>query len=323
MTQLHAGARTSTQAPGRGIGAAHAKAILVGEHAVVYGYPAIAFPLPRLRISATAEQAERPGLTCLDYSGPMGAAPAALRGIVLAIEAALMAVGHPDAALRVVTRSDVPAGRGLGSSAAAAAAVVRAVFDAFGRVPTPRELFDLTQVSERVAHGHPSGLDAAASAAAGPIYFRAGRARPLGFPLSAPIVVADSGRPSGTLASVESVRRLYRSAPQRVRACLRDLGSLAESTVRFLAGGDLASLGGAMNAAHSLLRQIGVSDAALDALVGAARRAGALGAKLTGGGNGGCVIALARDGADARMVSAALRAAGACRTWVCAPGRAA
>lgn len=323
MTQVHAAARTPTPTARRGIGAAHAKAILVGEHAVVYGYPAIAFPLPRLRIRAIAEPAPEPALTCLNYAGPTRDAPAALRGIARAIAATLAVLGRPEQALHVTTRSDVPEARGLGSSAAAAAAVVRAVFDAFGCAPTPRELFDLTQVSERVAHGHPSGLDAAASAASGPIYFRAGHARPLGLPLAAPIVVADSGRPSGTLASVESVHRLVASAPARVRACLRDLGGIAESTVRFLASGDLRSLGAAMDAAQALLRQIGVSDAALDALVGAARRAGALGAKLTGGGNGGCIIALSRGKRDALRVSAALRAAGARRTWVCEPERAA
>ena len=163
-----------------GHGRTWAKAILLGEHSVVYGHPAVAMPLHDLQMRATAAPVTGPSmLRSLDYSGPMDASGPGFACVVRAFEAARELSGCLKQPFEVTTRSDFPHERGLGSSAAAAGAVIRAVLDACGRAASTDELFALTQMAEQVAHGRPSGLDAAATCSPCPIRFQGGRMQPL------------------------------------------------------------------------------------------------------------------------------------------------
>jgi mevalonate kinase len=299
-----------------GTGHTRAKFILLGEHSVVYGRPAIALPLPALSMTATLRSAPGPvRVSSSYYSGFLADAPASLAGPTAAIHAAATAFGMPLEGIEVHIDSAIPAERGLGSSAASAGAIVHAFADATGRRLTDDEHVELVQVAERIAHGTPSGLDAVATNSRVPILFRGGDAQTLSMALGATFVIADSGVRGRTRIAVADVRRLREATPAFVDARLDRLGSLVEGAVVDLAEDRAVDLGLKMSRAHAILGELSVSSRGLDGLVTAATDAGALGAKLTGGGQGGCVVALAQNPEDGAVVARALEAAGAVRTW--------
>ncbi len=299
----------------------HAKLILIGEHSAVYGQPAIALPFRAVETCAVFEPL--PGALRIEsslYSGPLRGAPAALAGVAACAEEALACVGGTmrDVCLRI--SSTIPPGCGLGSSAAVAAGVVRAAYALVGRRPRREELLSLVMLAERQAHGKPSGLDAAAVLSTRPLWFRASKGR--GLHVAGPVhfVVAHTGVLATTRAAVEAVRRLRTRQPQKTDRTLGRLGELAYAARGALASGDAQALGRAVDAAQVELERLEVSSPQIERLIAEARGGGAMGAKLTGGGRGGCILAVARDAPHAISLAAALRAAGATRTWTLCVG---
>ena len=300
-----------------GRGRTWAKVILLGEHSVVYGHPAVALPLHDLRMRATAVPVPGPSRLCsLDYRGPIDRSGPRFACVARAFDKAREFSGRLGQSFEITTRSDFPHARGLGSSAAASGAVIRAVLDACRRDASADELFALTQMAERVAHGNPSGLDAAATSSSSPIRFQGGRMRPVSQRIAhAHLVIADSGVQGSTREAVSGLRRRYEQDAEGTGPLIDGLGALARTAITALHDGDAPALGEAMNRAHTVLTGLDLSLPVLDRLVGAARRAGALGAKLTGGGLGGCVIALTGSEGAADRVRSALRRAGAPAAW--------
>lgn len=300
-----------------GHGQTWAKAILLGEHSVVYGHPAVAVPLQDLRIRATASPTSGPStLSSLDYSGPLDQAGSRFASVARAFEVAREFSGGLGQAFDITTVSDFPHERGLGSSAAAAGAIIRAVLDACGREASSDELFALTQMAEQIAHGKPSGLDAAATCSPCPIRFQGGQMRPLSQRIdNAFLVIADSGVHGSTREAVSGLRQRYENDPENIGPRINHLGTLTQIAIMTLDQADAPALGAVMNEAHTLLTELSLSLPILDDLADAARRAGALGAKLTGGGLGGCVIALVAGQPATRRVRAALERVGAAATW--------
>ena len=300
-----------------GHGRTWAKAILLGEHSVVYGHPAVALPLHDLRMRATAVPVPGPSRLCsLDYRGPIDRSGPRFACVARAFDKAREFSGRLGQSFEITTRSDFPHARGLGSSAAASGAVIRAVLDACRRDASADELFALTQMAERVAHGNPSGLDAAATSSSSPIRFQGGRMRPVSQRIAhAHLVIADSGVQGSTREAVSGLRRRYEQDAEGTGPLIDGLGALARTAITALHDGDAPALGEAMNRAHTVLAGLDLSLPVLDRLVGAARRAGALGAKLTGGGLGGCVIALTGSEGAADRVRSALRRAEAPAAW--------
>lgn len=332
-----------------GYGETCAKVILFGEHSVVYGHSAVALPLKNLRMQATvvrcnsidsdisdvsatgvtsatsvtSETCEstpdpdsRVTLSCLDFTGKLSDIPPRFSSIRAAIREALKFAKWHGEPLHVTTKSDFPPERGLGSSAAAAGAVIRAILDYYGARASDDELFELTQAAERVAHGCSSGLDATATSASWPVRFKCGEFSRMDICMRAWLVLADSGCKGMTRSTVEGLRARLDAQPDKVGAQLDNLGAIAAEAEVDLALGRAESMGARMTRAHKILADLGVSTPQLDKLVETACEHGALGAKLTGGGGGGCVIALADTVAAAEQISAALREAGACGTWI-------
>ncbi|WP_421784609.1 mevalonate kinase [Gardnerella sp. DNF00983] len=335
----------------KGYGETCAKVILFGEHSVVYGHSAIALPLKNLRMRAVVtscneslapasceSSASEPReslapapressasttnldshiiLSCLDFTGKLSEIPARFNSIRTAIRASLEFAGWSGENLHIFTESDFPAERGLGSSAAAAGAVIRAILDYYGVAASDDEIFKLTQTAECVAHGRSSGLDATATAASWPVRFSRGCFDRMEINMRAWLVLADSGCKGMTRETVEALRSRLESNPVEVGAQLNKLGEIAAVAEDDLAFGRIENMGKQMTFAHRILADLGISTAKLDALVDAACQHGALGAKLTGGGGGGCVIALADSEDAAKRVSEAFKNAGACDTWI-------
>jgi len=293
------------------------KVILFGEHAVVYGRPAIAVPVSQVRATASVEPAPAgEGLTLvaadlnrsvrLEEAGPKDPLAAIAR---LTLEHLGRPV--PDATLAVT--STIPIAGGMGSGAAVSTAVARALAGFLGRELPPEEVSRLVYEVEKLHHGTPSGIDNTVVAYERPIYFvRDRRVEP--FSIGAPftLLVADSGVASPTRRVVSAVRAAWKANPVQYDFLFDQIGELAEEARRAMEEGDPYTLGPLMDQNHELLGQIGVSSPELDELVEAARFAGALGAKLSGAGRGGNVIVLVEEHL-ADEVEEVLRAAGARR----------
>jgi mevalonate kinase len=299
------------------MGSAPGKLLLVGEHAVVHGGVAFALPFPA--VQARAEVLRAPGPLRLEspyWSGELSeATPAPARGLALAALATLTELGVPARDLVIRMEASIPLGAGLGSSAATAAALVRALMAAHGHAPGP-EVEGLVHLAEIEAHGKPSGVDGQVVTLGRPIAFQKGQATaivPTGGTFH--LVVADSGVSRNTRVAVANVAAALESDPAAGRAALGRLKQAALDAMAAWEGGDVRALGGCLDRAQADLAALGVSTPGLERLLAAARAAGALGAKLTGAGQGGCVLALAADEAAAVRIAEAMRTAGARAVW--------
>jgi mevalonate kinase len=302
------------------IARAPGKAILFGEHAVVYGRPAIAVPVSQ--VAATAE------VSALAHGDPgdvwieapdihasvrlsQAAADDPLALIVRLTLEALAPVKAP--ALRLVVHSTVPMAAGLGSGAAMSVAIVRALSAHLGRsLPLERQS-ELAFEVEKLHHGTPSGIDNTVVTFAQPVYYQRGLP-PARLTISAPfhLVLGDTGRASPTSVAVGRVRESWQANRKELEATFDSIASLVEKAREAIAT-DTAAIGPLMDQNQTWLERLGVSSPELDRLIAAARRAGAAGAKLSGAGMGGNMIACVAA-SDSPAVEAALRAAGAVRT---------
>ncbi len=302
------------------ISTAPGKVILLGEHAVVYGRPAIAVPVSQVQAQAQVEDAP-PGQGITIVATDLGREfqPAQVdaqdrEAVALAhtVRNTLDRLGRrnqPD--LRITISSTVPMGRGLGSGAAVATALVRALVAHFSGYLTSRDISDLVYQTEILHHGTPSGIDNAVVAFGKPLYFVRGQLDEV-FWLGRPfwLVIGDTGVRSSTRDVVADVRRGWEENKPAYEAHFTAIGTLVEKARQAMVEGDLAELGRLMNANQRELRAIGTSSVELERLTVAALDAGALGAKLSGSGRGGNMIALVEEG-RCSAVQAALAAAGA------------
>lgn len=301
-----------------GIGNAPGKIILMGEHSVVYGKPAIALPFYSVGVKCEIIPKEGPlEIESYCYEGLVDLAPTTLKGIQKLIQVTLETLKEKAQDFKILIKSSIPAQRGLGSSAAVSVAIVRALFDAFEKELDFNTLNELVFVAESIHHRNPSGLDANTILREHFLMFERDKGiTHIDTKLQGYIIVADTGQKGHTKASVDNVQNRLKQDPHATISVIDKLGDITFRAKRSILNDDLKSLGEYMNQSHLLLKELGVSNQNLDLLVDVALYEGALGAKLTGGGNGGCIIALSDSMVEAKKIADALLAQHAAHTWI-------
>jgi mevalonate kinase len=303
---------TKASAPG--------KIILFGEHAVVYGRPALAVPVTQVHADVEVSDSSRPGIWIdaqeISVHGELNTFPSD-HPLAAAIHNFLfLSRVSPFPALDIKITSTIPVASGVGSSAAVTVALVRAVSSHLNHSMTDEEVSAFAYEIEKIQHGMPSGIDNTVVTYAKPVYFIKGQpteAFNVGRPFT--IVIGDTGFPASTKESVEGVRRLWMNDKARWETLFDKIGEISFTARRAIEAGKSEMLGKLMNENHALLQKLMVSSKELDGLVQAAQNAGAIGAKLSGGGQGGNMIALVQPD-KAESVSLALKEAGARRTII-------
>jgi len=298
-------------------GVAHSKLILVGEHAVVHGQPAIAIPFPLIGVESIVERVI--GNVYLDsslYQGPMELAPKSLAGVVNTVKQTLKILKIPYRDLLIRIKSSIPPGKGLGSSASVAIAIIKSLFMYSNEQYTKEQLLKLANISETFAHGAPSGIDPLTITSESPVWYK--KEEPIDYINPNGefyFVVADSGRMADTKLAVSTVSDMIKKTPKKVHGKIERLGEITYQAREALEKSGKQLLGYLLNEAQKELESIGVSDTSLNKLIDFAREHGALGAKLTGGGNGGCIIALAENEIHSMQLSEKLKKFGAQTVW--------
>lgn len=296
------------------VASAPGKVILAGEHFVVYGEPSLVVAIDR---RAYVETSLKEGGLRLDapdlnlYWDGEGKLPKPLAPLKLVAEK-LLEEAVKNVGLSIKVKSELPPSSGLGSSAAVASAAVLSISAALGLELSKDEVFKLALEAERLVHLNPSGIDPLISTMGGVIlYRRDGGYVNVEVKVKPIIIIGYTGSREPTGVMVSRVGRLYEAYPKIVGSLFRSGGILATEAAEALKRGDLRKLGGLMDLNHGLLVALGLSTIKVDKMVYAAREAGALGAKLTGAGGGGCMVALCIDEATgARVVEAIERAEG-------------
>ena len=284
-----------------GVGKAHSKIILIGEHAVVYGYPAISLPLLEVEVTCRVLPAETPWRLFEEDT------------LSMAVYASLEYLTIKDACIRCQIESAIPEKRGMGSSAAISIAAIRAVFDYYDAQLSQETLEILVNRAEMIAHMNPSGLDAKTCLSDQPIRFIKNVGfEELAMDLSAYLVIADTGVYGHTREAIQVVE----SKGKEALPFLHALGELTQEAEEAIKHKDAEKLGEILSGAHENLKEIGVSSQEADSLVETAIHHGALGAKMSGGGLGGCIIALAANLEQAQELAQGLEEKGAVQTWI-------
>ena len=296
----------------RGIGKSHSKIILIGEHSVVYGYPAIAIPLKKIEIECTIEEAKSNFF--YDETDTLS----------VAIFTALKYLKKENEKIKYKITSQIPQKRGMGSSAAVSIAAIRAIFNYFGENLEDELLEKLVNTAEIVAHKTPSGLDAKTCLSDKAIRFVKNKGFSyIDLNLDAYLVIADTGIYGNTGEAIQNVKNLGSKA----ELSLKKLGRLTDEMTRILTGNienkeekirreKISKIGEIMTAANTELGKLNITIEKTELFVKMAIENGAAGAKISGGGLGGCVIALAENLEIMEKVKNGFTKCGAENIWV-------
>ena len=303
---------TTSSAPG--------KIILFGEHAVVYGRPALAVPVTQVHTDVDVSDATRKGIWIdapdVNLHAELNALPSdhPIASVINNLFFLLRVSPFPNLQIKIM--STIPVASGLGSGAAVTVALTRALAMHLHSSMTDEEVNAFTYEIEKLHHGTPSGIDNTVVTYARPVYFVKGHPiETFKVGQAFTIVIADTGISAPTKESVGDVRRLWMNDKSRWETVFDKIGEISFTARRAIEAGTPELLGELMHENHTLLQKLTVSSPELDRLVEAARHAGALGAKLSGGGRGGNMIALV-EAELSEKVSQAMKEAGAKQTMI-------
>lgn len=301
-----------------GVGSAHAKLILIGEHAVVYGQPAIALPVNILKTTVTISQIRQGQyIENNEFRRRLDLMGDEFEGVRQLILRLLAHFNEENLQFSLEIDSNIPLGRGLGASAALATAITRAFYDFYEENLPEAVLMQYANFSENITHGRSSGIDVATVNSEKPLWFIKGEtAQAFDHQLSGYLVIGDSGIHGFTSQAISIVSEQLSERRQAAKAEIERLGELAQNSKLCLKENGMKALGDIMTEAHEKLSSLGVSHPRLDNLVEVALANRALGAKLTGSGLGGVMVALAANEADAIHISQKLLKNGAKNTWI-------
>ena len=274
------------------------KIIIAGEHFVVHGSFALAAAIDRgaiVRASLTDRSliySKKLGLTAeIPNKVPYRLAP-----LAEALKATLNYL-EERRGVKIEMESYLPVSAGLGSSAAGSVALVAAASSALGHTLKKEEITNLAMVSEKIIHGNPSGIDPAIATQGGVMLFKKGMfQRPIKLETPLDFIVCFSGSGQSTSKMIRKFAQSKYASPSTFKALVDSSSKLVETAASALATGDIKLLASILNFNHTVLSSLGVSSNRLNALVESALKAGCHGAKMTGGGGGGCIIALPRSG---------------------------
>ena len=285
----------------KGRGVSHSKIILMGEHSVVYGYPAIAIPLKNIQMECIVERSRIPFFHNEKDT------------LSTAVHTVLKYLNRKNENIKYKVISDIPPKRGMGSSAAVSIAAIRGVFDYFNRKVDNTTLEKLVNEAEIIAHNTPSGLDAKTCLSDSAIKFIKNKGfKNIDMNLGAYLLIADTGIHGHTRDAIMNIKNMG----DRAIPMLEKLGKLTEETEKFIEEKDVLNIGKNMISAHEELKKLGVSIEKSDVLVKKAIDEGAYGAKMSGGGLGGCIIALMESRKKAEMTGKKLMEKGAVNIWI-------
>jgi len=301
-----------------GSGKGYGKTILFGEHFVVYGLPAIASALSSYTTAEVKivngkgwevidQRPATPGYKKKKYNE-------AMQSIKNVIEHMNIDVGCQK--LEITFSGDLFAASGVGASAAQATSLARAINDSFTLMLDDEKINEAAYEGEKAYHGTPSGIDNTASTYGGLIWFvknmdgGKNTLENLRSPEKIPLVIANTGITASTTDVVADVRRLKESKPEKFENIFKEYKVLSEKAKKALLESDKSLIGKLMNQNHKLLQDITVSSETNDNLVEIALDNGALGAKMTGTGRGGLVIALAENDEVQKSITNAIEMKG-------------
>lgn len=290
----------------------HAKAILLGEHSVVYGYPAFAIPLPSITLSISVSPSLERTITTIGYEGYIDNIPDTYGGIKYLID--YFSKGRKEN-FHLQYTSIIPFSKGMGSSAASSLATARALNEYFKKGLKEEEILDLATFAENIVHGKASGLDLATVNSEYPILFRQGQKTPIKNHLNGFLVIGDTGILKNTKRAVGLVKEELTHDPS-YQTYIDNLGEITERGVLAYQHQDIKELGKMFDECQENLRNLNVSCAEIENLIVASKKAGALGAKLSGGGLGGIVLSLAGNLKTADAIQKEMIRAGASATWL-------
>ncbi len=304
------------------------KIILFGEHAVVYGRPALAVPVTQVHADVEIVDSSRAGIWIeapdIDLHAELNALPSdhPLASVIHNLFAPLSSPHFRESKMggqrgvEIKITSTIPVASGLGSGAAVTIALIRALSSFLSLPLSDEQINTFTYEIEKLHHGTPSGIDNTVITYAKAVYFVKGQPIEIikvGAPFT--IVIGDTAQAAPTKESVGDVRKLWDVDKVRWEKVFDKVGEITRQAKERIENGEWEGLGKLMNQNHALLQEMTVSSPELDKLVETARSAGALGAKLSGGGRGGNMIALVKPDL-AEAVSSALKEAGAQRVII-------
>ena len=299
-------------------GTAHGKIILIGEHSVVHNEPAIAIPFTSANVEVSIEELYGEStIESIYHTGRLKDAPKTLNNLIETLEAVCRHFNKKPENMHIIIKSSIPAERGMGSSAAVATALIRALFNYYKTELTEDLLDNFVTISEVIAHGNPSGLDAKVVRSEESVYFIRNKGSEF-FSVDLPgyLVVADTGQQGETGQAVSDVGKLLTDPSTNAERLISDLGILTRDARKQIDEKNLVQLGRVLSKAQENLKDLTVSNKTLHLFVKTAIEQGALGAKLTGGGRGGCMISLTESLEQAENISKALLDVGAVDTWI-------